>query len=234
MKKWVAVAGVTALGMLAVGCGTSEETAPSGGGKPGAAAPFVPEREDGKLAADKGVRYTRVGLPVMEQLTCDKGDGGFHYGHSRDIRVSGIDDLPLREDKSGGDEISCFGFPRIKLSKGRVTVTAPDLTARTKLFDKVADPKATLDKVFEKSLGAGKNERPLVGEPTVVTTPAAVIKCQQNVADSFPMTTCFWAGYGAVGSIDYFPPDGQHFSMVQAVQRTKEFVKTALQPESGA
>ncbi|MFB0629303.1 hypothetical protein [Streptomyces sp. AB3(2024)] len=240
MNKWVAVAGVTTLGMLAVGCGASGETAPSGGGKPAAAgspdaaSPSLPKQADGELAADKGTRYPRVGLPVMEQLTCDKGDGGFRFGNGKDVRLSGTDDLPLREDKSGGDRISCFGFPRIQLSKGPITVTAPDLIARTKLFDKVADPKATLDKVFEESLGAGKGERPLVGEPTAVSTPAAVIKCQQNVADSFPMTTCYWADYGAVGAIDYFPPGGKHFSMVQAVERTKEFVKTALQPAAGS
>ncbi|MCY0938428.1 hypothetical protein [Streptomyces sp. H34-S4] len=55
-----------------------------------------------------------------------------------------------------------------------------------------------------------------------------MITCQRSVADSFPKTTCFWADYGAVGAIDFFPPGGDHFSMLQAVERTKEFIGPAL------
>ncbi|MER6314354.1 hypothetical protein ABT237_11355 [Streptomyces sp. NPDC001581] len=42
------------------------------------------------------------------------------------------------------------------------------------------------------------------------------------------MTTCFWADYGAVGAVDFLPPVGDHFSMFQAAERTKEFVSSAL------
>ncbi|MFG2749058.1 hypothetical protein [Streptomyces xanthophaeus] len=98
----------------------------------------------------------------------------------------------------------------------------------------MADPKDALEKAFEKSLPADDDDRVRVGEPTAVTTETLVMKCQENVADSFPMTTCLWANYGAVGAIDYFPPGGEHFSMHQAVERTKEFVGSPLGAPGGS
>ncbi|MGW7027833.1 hypothetical protein ACWGFX_11695 [Streptomyces xanthophaeus] len=247
MNKWGSIVGVTALALLAVGCGSGKDAVGTGavgeGGTPGArsgdpaasalAAP-KPSQKTGELGADPGTRYTRVAFPQMEQLTCDEGDGGFRYGSGHDMRVSGVDELPARKDSTEGAEISCFGFPRIKLSKGTRTAVAPDLVARTKLFDDVADPKDALEKAFEKSLPADDDDRVRVGGPTAVTTETLVMKCQENVADSFPMTTCLWANYGAVGAIDYFPPGGEHFSMHQAVERTKEFVGSALKAPGGA
>lgn len=86
-----------------------------------------------------------------------------------------------------------------------------------------------LDKVFAHTMhleqGYGRNP---VGEPKAFTTKELVVKCQQNVSDTFPMTTCFWANHGAIGVVDLFPPDGRHVPVDEAAARTHEFAVGAL------
>ncbi|MEU9148906.1 hypothetical protein [Streptomyces sp. NPDC048349] len=123
---------------------------------------------------------------------------------------------------------TCRGFPLIELTKSGTTVAAPDLIARTELSRTVPDPVAAVGKAMAASLPRDGQRKP-VGEPTVAASGTLALACQHNVADGFPMASWFWADYGAVGAIDYFPPGGtQHFAMTQAVERTEEFAGTAL------
>ncbi|MEU1286131.1 hypothetical protein [Kitasatospora sp. NPDC005856] len=73
--------------------------------------------------------------------------------------------------------------------------------------------------------GYGRNP---VGEPKTFTTKELVVKCRQNVSDTFPMTTCFWANYGAISVVDFFPPDGKHVPVDEAAARTHKFAVGAL------
>ncbi|WP_171171852.1 hypothetical protein [Streptomyces sp. I05A-00742] len=217
-KKWgIPAATVTVLGALVTGCGAD-------GG-------------DDNLAADKGVRYQRIDVPKLDGLTCDRGDGDFHFGSDLDMHLTGEENLPARKDQDGKTSrtMSCFGNPRVTLSKGGMSATAPHLTARTRLYEKVADPTAAVNKVFDRSMKLSTGYgRSLVGAAKTFTTSKLVLKCQQNVTDSFPMTTCFWADYGALGVIDFFPSAGEHVPLDEAADRTKEFVAGALPPAGGA
>ncbi|MFP8964484.1 hypothetical protein ACLIYP_28545 [Streptomyces nanhaiensis] len=47
------------------------------------------------------------------------------------------------------------------------------------------------------------------------------------------MTTCFWADYGPVGSVDFFPPEGEHLPVDQAAARTREFALGVLPCSAG-
>ncbi|MEU9498913.1 hypothetical protein [Streptomyces sp. NPDC048196] len=218
-NKWGTLAAVIAVGVLAAGCGSDEG---SGGDKNGG----LPKAE--KLAADSGARYKEVGVPSMDGMTCDKGDGGFHFGSDLDMLVAGDDGLSEIKD-AGDDKISCFGASRITLSKGGLSATVPNLTTRTTLYDKVADPAAALHKVFDHTMHLEKDYgRNPVGSPQSFTTKDVVLKCQQNVADTFPMTTCFWANYGAIGVVDFFPPHGKHVPLDEAAAKTHQFVTGAL------
>ncbi|MEU4302866.1 hypothetical protein [Kitasatospora aureofaciens] len=216
-NKWGIMAAAIAVGVLATGCGSD------GGDKKDA----LPKAE--KLAADTGARYTAIRVPALDGMTCDKGNGGFHFGSDLDMNVFGDDDLPQVKQDSGEDKVSCFGATRITLSKGAMRATAPNLTTRTTLYEKVADPAASLDKVFSHTMelekGYGRNP---VGEPKTFTTKDLVLKCQQNVSDTFPMTTCFWANYGAIGVVDFFPPDGKHVPIDEAAAQTHKFAVGAL------
>ncbi|MFH8408923.1 hypothetical protein ACH4FX_29620 [Streptomyces sp. NPDC018019] len=207
---------VIAVGVLAAGCGSDD------GDKKDA----LPQAE--KLAADNGARYRAVRVPTLDGMTCDKGNGGFRFGSDLDMSVTGDDDLPQIKE-SGEDQVSCFGATRITLSKGGMRVTAPNLTTRTNLYGKIADPTASLGKVFSRTMdlekGYGRNP---VGEPKTFTTKDLVLKCQQNVSDTFPMTTCFWANYGAIGVVDFFPPDGKHVPIDEAAAQTHKFALGAL------
>ncbi|MEX2980897.1 hypothetical protein [Streptomyces sp. C36] len=214
-NTWGTLAAVMAVGVLAAGCG-------SGGDGKNA----LPKAD--KLAADTGTRYKELSAPTLDGMTCDKGDGGFHFGSDLDMLVAGDDDLPKVKD-AGEDQISCFGATRITLGKGGRQATVPHLTTRTTLYDKVADPTAALDKVFSHTMdlekGYGRNP---VGSPQAFTTKELVLKCRQNVTDTFPMTTCFWANYGAVGVVDFFPPEGKHVPVDEAAAQTYKFAMGAL------
>ncbi|MFF4456920.1 hypothetical protein [Streptomyces goshikiensis] len=165
----------------------------------------------------------------MEQLECEEGSSTFRFGSGWDLYLSGVDDLPPRSSGSNETVTTCRGFPPITLTKFGRTVVAPDLIARTELFRTVPDPVAAVQKAMAASLPPG-GQRKAVGEPTVVAAGTLALACRHNLADGFPMASCFWADYGAVGAIDYFPPGGGdgHFAMTQAVERTKEFAGTAL------
>ncbi|MET8539082.1 hypothetical protein ABZW03_00265 [Kitasatospora sp. NPDC004799] len=225
MRTWGIPAAALVLGTLVAGCGSGQ----GDGGEPAAA----PKAE--KLAPDTGTRYTQVTVPQLDGLTCAEGNGGFKFGNDLDMGVYGVDDLPVL--KIDGEEVdgkaSCFGNPRITLSKGTHNATVPHLTARTSLFTQVADPQGALDKSFEHSMKLSKDYgRSLVGEPKAYSTKALVMKCQQNVTDGFPMTTCFWANYSGVGEIDFYPPNNQHVPLDQAAERTRAFATAALTTRS--
>ncbi|MEU0403119.1 hypothetical protein ABZ318_23355 [Streptomyces sp. NPDC006197] len=184
-----------------------------------------------KLAADPGTRYTTVVVPPMQELVCDEGDGGFHFGSGLDMRVNGDDDLKEIEDDGGdvADEVSCFGSPRNILRKGTMSASAPVFTARTNLYEDVKDPAATLNRIFDASAkGATEDGRDFHGDTKTVTSSTLVVKCRQNVTDTFPMTTCLWANYGAAGVLDFFPFDDQYVPIESAASRTQEFVAGAL------
>ncbi|MFF4449532.1 hypothetical protein [Streptomyces sp. NPDC001502] len=164
----------------------------------------------------------------MEQLECEEGSSTFRFGDGWDLRLSGVDDLTPRSNGTNETVTTCRGFPLIRLTKSGMTAAAPDLIARTELFRTVPDPVAAVQKAMAASLPSG-GQRTAVGEPTVVAAGTLALACRHNLADGFPMASCFWADYGAVGAIDYFPPGGnRHFAMTQAVERTKEFAGTAL------
>ncbi|KJY42001.1 hypothetical protein VR41_09910 [Streptomyces sp. NRRL B-1568] len=207
--------------MLAAGCGSD------GGDKKDA----LPKAE--KLAADTGARYKELRVPAMEGMTCDKGNGGFHFGSDLDMGVYGDNGLAKIKNDQEDDKVSCFGATRITLSKGGRSATVPDLTTRTSMYEKVADPAATLEKVFSHTMelekGYGRNP---VGQPKSFTTKELVVKCQQNVSDTFPMTTCFWANYGAIGVVDFFPPNGKHVPIDEAAAKTHKFAVGALSTTS--
>ncbi|MFE2166470.1 hypothetical protein ACFXB3_15580 [Streptomyces sp. NPDC059447] len=188
----------------------------------------IPGPAVGTLAPDPGTRATAVGLPVMEQLECEEGSSTFRFGSGWDLYLSGVDGLSPRSSGTAETVITCRGFPLIQLTKSGRTVAAPDLIARTELFHTVPDPVAAVQKAMAASLPPD-GQRKAVGEPTVVMAGTLALACRHNIADGFPMASCFWADYGAVGAIDYFPPGGnRHLAMVQAVERTKEFAGTAL------
>lgn len=90
------------------------------------------------------------------------------------------------------------------------------------LYDAVAHPTAALNVVFNHTMhlveGYGRST---VGAPQTLTTNSAVVKCQRNVAQTFPMTTCFWTNYGAIGVVDFFPPAGDHVPFAQAASQTR-------------
>ncbi|MBV6695841.1 hypothetical protein KV557_01715 [Kitasatospora aureofaciens] len=184
-----------------------------------------------KLQPDPGTRYSQVNVPQLNGLTCAQGNGGFHFGDDLDMHVFGTDDLPTRQGDQDDDHgtASCFGNPRIRLSKGPHTATVPHFTAKTVLFATVADPQGALDKSFKDTmeLVEGYGRTP-VGEPRSYSTKTLVMKCQQNITDTFPMTTCFWANYSAVGSLDFFPPNNEHVPLDQAAEQTRTFATAAL------
>ncbi|WP_395366284.1 hypothetical protein ACHGLA_34155 [Streptomyces sp. YH02] len=211
------------------GCGSAE---PAGTEGP-AARPAAGKQSQGaeKLAADPGTRYTAIAVPQLEGLVCDEGDGGFHYGSDLDMSVHGDDGLKEIEGDSQdvADEVSCFGSPRNVLRKGTMSASAPMFTARTSLYENVPDPAAALNRIFDASveLATGYG-RDFTGEPRTVTSSALVVKCRQNVTDTFPMTTCFWANHGAAGVVDFFPADAQYIPIDSAVPWTQAFVAGAL------
>ncbi|MCG6499616.1 hypothetical protein [Kitasatospora sp. A2-31] len=230
MRNRGIAAAVLALGALVAGCGSGG----AGGGAATVTAAAAPKAE--KLGPDPGTRYTRVDVPKLDGMTCAKGEGGFHFGSDLDMNVFGVDGLPAPAGADGDDhtDASCFGNPRLRLSSGAHTATVPHFTARTKLFAAVADPRAALEESFEHTmkLSAGYG-RERVGEARLFTTRALVVKCQHNVAATFPMTTCFWANYGAVGSIDFFPAGGEHLPLDQAAARTQAVAASALAAPGG-
>ncbi|MEF9887132.1 hypothetical protein [Streptomyces sp. P9-A4] len=205
--------------------------ATAGGPSAGGATAAGPGSADEKLAADPGTRYKAVAVPELEGLVCDEGDGGFHYGSDLDMRVTGDEGLKEIEGDSQdiADEVSCFGGRRNVLSKGTISAAAPMFTARTHLYENVPDPAAALNGIFDASTelatGYGRN---FTGKARTATSPALVVKCRQNVTDTFPMTTCFWANYGAAGVVDFFPADGQYLPIDSAVPWTRDFVAGAL------
>ncbi|MFJ3793333.1 hypothetical protein [Kitasatospora sp. NPDC090091] len=234
MRNRGIAAAVLSLGALVAGCGSGG----AGGGAATVTAAAAPKAE--KLGPDPGTRYARINVPKLDGMTCAKGEGGFHFGSDLDMHVFGVDDLPALQGQDGDDDqagASCFGNPRLRLSSGAHTATVPHFTARTKLFAAVADPGAALDRSFEHTMKLSADYgRERIGEPRLFTTRALVVKCQQNVAATFPMTTCFWANYNAVGSIDFFPAGGEHLPLDQAAARTQAVAVAALAaaPTAGA
>ncbi|WP_426367653.1 hypothetical protein [Streptomyces sp. E-08] len=236
MNRWGTVVAAVVLASAVAGCGSAgpaDGERPAGGpagatpatGHPGTGATA------GKLAADPGTRHTTVAVPAMEGLVCDEGDGGFHFGSDLDMSVTGDDGLKEIEGdgQDGAAEVSCFGSPRTVLRKGTMSASAPTFTARTRLYANVPDPAASLDRVFDASMNQAKDYgRNPTGEAETVTSAALVVKCRQNVADTFPMTTCFWADYGAVGVLDFFPFDDQYIPVASAARLTQDFVAGAL------
>ncbi|MGW9450642.1 hypothetical protein [Streptomyces sp. NPDC055632] len=233
MTRFRALVAAVVLASVVTGCGDAE---PSDGKAPDGKTSDGNGNESGnggepaeeKLAADSGTRYTTVAVPMVEGLVCDEGDGGFRYGSGLDVGVFG--DKDLKEIKSDDNSrVSCFGSPRIILRKGTVSASVPVFTARTKLYEKVADPAAALNRIYDRSTHLVEEEgRNFIGEATIATSSTLVVKCRQNVTDTFPMTTCFWANYGAAGSVDFFPPDGQYVPVESAVRLTRDFVAGAL------
>ncbi|MFF8610969.1 hypothetical protein ACF06X_34250 [Streptomyces sp. NPDC015346] len=230
---------VIAVGTLLTGCGSGDSEGGGSalaGGAGTSASPSTPAAE--KFAADSGTRYVGVEEPeTLEGLVCDEGDGGFRFGGGLDMHVTGDDGL--KELQGAGedvaDKVSCFGSPRITLRKGTMSASAPVFTARTTLYEQIADPVASLKTIFERSVSLSESYgRNFTGEPQEVTSSDLLLKCQQNVSDTFPMTTCFWANYGAAGELDFFPPDGQAVPIQSAVQLTKAFVAAALKPKAGS
>ncbi|MFF3768136.1 hypothetical protein ACFYYR_29200 [Streptomyces sp. NPDC001922] len=144
-------------------------------------------------------------------MTCDEGDGDFHFGSDLDVRVTGDDDLKEVAADSDTGEISCFVSPPNTLRRGTLSASVPVFTARTNLYEGVRDPKVLLDRIFDRSTGLlegyGRN---YVGKPRTVTSRTLLQKCQRNVTDTVPMTTCYWSNYGAAGVVDFYPPNGQH------------------------
>ncbi|MCX4985224.1 hypothetical protein [Streptomyces sp. NBC_00572] len=233
---------VAALASAVVGCGGAEpsdakpsDVRPSAGKasaeQPAAGGEGETTPSPEQLAADPGTRYTAIAVPALEGLVCDEGDGGFHYGSDLDMSVTGDDDLKEIEGDSQdvADEVSCFGSPRNVLRKGTMSASAPMFTARTNLYEHVADPTAALNRIFDASVeqatGYGRN---FTGEAKTVTDSSLVVKCRQNVTDTFPMTTCFWANYGAAGVVDFFPADDQYVPIDSAVPWTRSFATGAL------
>ncbi|QHC23137.1 hypothetical protein [Streptomyces sp. GS7] len=219
-----------AIGLLVAGCGSDgsdgKKGAGEGGGKAAAGASLP---TTAKLAADSGARYRQVNVPSLDGMTCDKGDGGFQFGSDRAMIVPSVDGLTVTRGDTGDDKVSCFAPQRIVLSKGAMRVTAPNLTTRTSLYAKVADPAAALDKVFDRAMGLAKGYgRVPVGKPESFTTAGLVLKCQQNVSDTIPMTTCLWANYGAIGVVDLFPPAGRHLPLDEAAAQTYKFARGVL------
>ncbi|MEU8922394.1 hypothetical protein AB0D10_15870 [Kitasatospora sp. NPDC048545] len=226
MRKTRGILAVAAaVGVLATGCGS--DGGDGKGAPPKADKGALPKAE--KLAADTGARYKAVGVPALDGMTCDKGNGGFHFGSDLDMLVAGDDGLPQVKQDSGDDKVSCFAATRITLSKGGMRVTAPNLTTRTTLYERVADPAASLSAVFSHTMDLEKGYgRTPVGEPKSFSTKDVVVECQQNVSDTFPMTTCFWANYGAIGVVDFFPPDGRHLPVDEAAAQAHTFAVGAL------
>ncbi|WP_143060211.1 hypothetical protein [Streptomyces sp. TLI_105] len=234
MTRLRTVVAAVVLMSAAAGCGSGEpadgtrqadkppaESSAGGTGRP----------KTEKLAADPGTRYTTVVVPAMEELVCDEGDGGFHFGSDLDMTVTGDDGLKEIEDDGGdvADEVSCFGSPRNVLRKGTMSASAPVFTARTHLYENVPDPTASLNRVFDASMNLAKDYgRNLTGAPKTVTSSSLVVRCRQNVTDTFPMTTCLWANYGAVGVLDFFPFDDQYIPIDSAASLTQDFVAGAL------
>ncbi|MFF3838855.1 hypothetical protein [Streptomyces sp. NPDC001930] len=206
--------------------GQSSGGGPATGGGEGGTSPA-----DGKLAADPGTRYTAIAVPELEGLVCDEGDGGFHYGSDLDMHVDGDDDLKeIKGDSQDiADEVSCYGSPRNVLRKGTMSASAPMFTARTNLYENVPDPAAALNRIFDASVDLATGYgRTFTGKPRTATSGTLVVKCRQNVTDTFPMTTCFWADYGAAGVVDFFPADTQYIPIDSAVPWTRAFVAGAL------
>ncbi|UNZ15736.1 hypothetical protein [Streptomyces sp. 891-h] len=227
MTRRKAAAILAAVGVLTAGCGAgkAEDEARGGGGK--SKSPLAPQ----KLAADTGKRYKQARIPHLPGMTCDEGDGGFRYGDGLDMGVFGDDGLKLQESDSEEKsfQASCFGAKRIVLTKGSVPATVPHLMGETKLYKRIADPKASLKKSFRYTMDLiGSYGRSMVGKPRTFTTKELVIECQKNVADNFPMTTCMWANYGALGVVDFYPPSGTHVPVAKAAERTRKFAASTL------
>ncbi|MER5963433.1 hypothetical protein [Streptomyces sp. NPDC002057] len=248
MSRVRAVVAAVVLVSAVAGCGAGDPvdakppagrpTADAPSAAPSSAASAVADVENekpspaGKLGADPGTRYRAIAVPALEGQVCDEGDGGFHYGSDLDMIVSGDDDLKRIEGDSQdlADEVSCFGSPRNVLRMGSMSATTPTFTARTTLYEQVADPVAALNRIFDASveLATGYG-RDFNGEAKVVTSDTLVVKCRQNVTNTFPMTTCFWANYGAAGVVDFFPANGEQYVPIDsAVPWTQDFVAGAL------
>ncbi len=230
-----AVVAAVVLASAVAGCGSGDRAdGKEPADKPTAARPSTGDTGSAKaetLAADPGTRYTTVAVPTMEGLVCDEGDGGFHFGSDLDMSITGDDDL--KEIKDDGqdvaDEVSCFGSPRNVLRKGTMSASAPTFTARTNLYENVPDPTASLNRIFDASMDLAKDYgRNPTGAPKTVTSSSLVVKCRQNVTDTFPMTTCLWANYGAAGVLDFFPFDDQYIPVDSAARLTQDFVAGAL------
>ncbi|QES10011.1 hypothetical protein DEJ44_33195 [Streptomyces venezuelae] len=240
MGRVRAVVAAVVLVSAVAGCGSAEPSdqagasgRPSGGASPDGTAPVgppsAPPTAGEKLAADPGTRYKTIAVPQLEGLVCDEGDGGFHFGSDLDMTVTGDDGLKEIEADDAADEVSCFGGRRNVLRKGTMSASAPMFTARTNLYANVPDPTAALNRIYDASVdlatGYGRN---FTGEPGAVTSRSLVVKCRQNVTDTFPMTTCFWADYGAAGVVDFFPDDSQYVPVPSAARWTRAFVEGAL------
>ncbi|MFH8836570.1 hypothetical protein [Streptomyces sp. NPDC017868] len=237
-----AVVAAVVLASAATGCGSGgpadaarpadkPTAAKPSNGQAGTENPSSGQAGAEKLAADPGTRYTAVAVPTMEGLVCDEGDGGFHFGSDLDMSVTGDDGLKEIEDEGQdvADEVSCFGSPRNVLRKGTMSASAPTFTARTHLYEDVPDPTASLNRIFDASMDLAKDYgRNLTGAPKTVTSSSLVVKCRQNVTDTFPMTTCLWANYGAAGVLDFFPFDDQYVPVDSAARLTQDFVAGAL------
>lgn len=66
------------------------------------------------------------------------------------------------------------------------------------------------------------------GEPEDFTTGDLAVQWQGSLAVSVPMTTCFWANYGAAGLVDSFPPACERLPLDETAAQTQEFVTAAL------
>ncbi|MEV4429914.1 hypothetical protein AB0K23_32035 [Streptomyces sp. NPDC049602] len=233
MTRLRTVVAAVVLASAVTGCGSGET---AGGTRsadnPAAAAPTTAGAEQTgteKLAADPGIRYTTLAVPTMEGLVCDEGDGGFHFGSDLDMSITGDDGLKEIEDEDLTDEVSCFGSPRNVLRKGTMSASAPVFTARTNLYENVTDPIAALNRIFDASTKLATDYgRDFNGTGKTVTSSSLVVKCRQNVTDTFPMTTCLWANYGAAGVLDFFPFDDQYIPLDSAAAQTRAFVAGSL------
>ncbi|WKD31432.1 hypothetical protein [Streptomyces xanthophaeus] len=181
------------------------------------------EPESETLGKDTGIRYDKSRVPTVRNMACDRKRGSVRYG----LSAHKDDSLPAHGGKDDSEDYVCHGPDRISLAVEGRTVAVPHIAAEYDLYGAVPDPLKTVTSVYGKSL-AEDDERTLVGEAVTVTTRTAAITCQQNVWETFPMTTCLWANHGAVGAVDFFPPAGRHPEISEAVARTKELIATGL------
>ncbi|MFF4445629.1 hypothetical protein [Streptomyces sp. NPDC001502] len=181
------------------------------------------EPESELLGKDTGIRYDKSRVPTVRNMACDRKRGSIRYG----LSVHKDDSLPEHEGENDSEDYVCHGPDRISVAVEGRTVAVPHIAAEYDLYGAVPDPLKTVKSVYSESL-AEEDERTLVGEAVTVTTKTAAITCQQNVWETFPMTTCLWANHGAVGAVDFFPPAGRHTEISEAVARTRELIATGL------